>query len=489
MTKILTIMLAAALLTACSESIPLVSPSPPTIRNIEVSAPTSSLPLGDSVEVRATATAADGSPFHLIAVAWTSSDVAVATVTATGPLTAEVRTISEGSVSIIATVESHSGHLALAVGPSGIGTIVISVSTSGTEVDTDGYNIVVTGDGGGISKNIGVPSNGTETIAGVFPGVYAVAVTGVAPTCMLAKLPAVVVSAAKRTDVSVLVTCSGEMADIVYTDYVEGNDEIFVTRSNSTLLRRLTVQPGIDGSATWSPDGNHIAFVSGRWPNSDIYIMDTDGSNVVQLTTEPGGNYQPDWSPDGKRIAFMSTRAGKGDIYLINADGSDEKLITLPYGAQTPSWSPDGKQLAVARGGPQSPADLPGLWLMNPDGTNLRQITHDLSGSPPFWSDITPAWSPDGTTIVFSRQMRNYRDLFVVKVDGSGLTQLTFDRGATHPAWSPDGDRIAFSAGTGYCDYDSPEINDCSSKILTMPAKGGAESVLTTGFDPSWSRR
>jgi TolB protein len=208
----------------------------------------------------------------------------------------------------------------------------------------------------------------------------------------------------------------------------------------------------------------------------------------VQLTTEPGGNYQPAWSPDGKRIAFMSTRAGKGDIYLISADGSDEKLITLPYGAQTPSWSPDGKQLAVARGGPQSPVDLPGLWLMNPDGTNLRQITHDLSGSPPFWSDVTPAWSPDGTTIVFSRQTtRNYRDLFVVKVDGSGLTQLTVDRGATHPTWSPDGDQIAFSAVTGYCDYD--ELDDCSSKILTMPAKGGAASVVATGFDPSWRRR
>jgi probable HAF family extracellular repeat protein len=112
MTKVLTIMLAAALVTACSESTP---PLPPSIRTIHVSASTSSLVLGDSLEVRATATAADGSAVALGNVAWTSNNIAVATVTATGPLTAEVRTISAGSVFITATVESHSGQLALAV--------------------------------------------------------------------------------------------------------------------------------------------------------------------------------------------------------------------------------------------------------------------------------------------------------------------------------------------------------------------------------------
>lgn len=82
------------------------------------------------------------------------------------------------------------------------GTIVISVSTTGVEVGTDGYDTSVTA-GGGLLKYISVPSNGTKTIDSVVPGTYAAAVTGIAPNCSLAKLATVVVSAAKRADVSV----------------------------------------------------------------------------------------------------------------------------------------------------------------------------------------------------------------------------------------------------------------------------------------------
>jgi len=115
MKKVLTIILAAALLTACSESTTSLSPLQPPLRTIFVLSSTNHLVVGESMAVQATAQAADGSPFHLTTVEWTSSDVAVATVTATGPLTAKVQTISEGSVSITASVESHSGQLDLSV--------------------------------------------------------------------------------------------------------------------------------------------------------------------------------------------------------------------------------------------------------------------------------------------------------------------------------------------------------------------------------------
>jgi probable HAF family extracellular repeat protein len=114
--NVLMIMLAAALLTGCSESTPpLAPPISPSIQTITVSASTKSLVVGDSVEVRAIVIGSDGSPFPLATVGWKSSNIAIATVTATGPLTAEVRTISAGSVGITASIESHSSQIRLDV--------------------------------------------------------------------------------------------------------------------------------------------------------------------------------------------------------------------------------------------------------------------------------------------------------------------------------------------------------------------------------------
>ena len=62
---------------------------------------------------------------------------------------------------------------------------------------------------------------------------------------------------------------------------------------------RLTDDPAEDFQATWSPEGNRIAFGSDRDGNDDIYVMDADGSNVVRLTDDPDDDFSPDWSPDG----------------------------------------------------------------------------------------------------------------------------------------------------------------------------------------------
>lgn len=116
MIKSLTFVLAAALLTACSESTTAPPPpSTPSISAIQISAPTTSVVQGDVLEIRASGKAADGSAVPLTAVAWTSSNTAVATVVPTGDVTAQVRTISAGSVTITATIESHSAQLAIAV--------------------------------------------------------------------------------------------------------------------------------------------------------------------------------------------------------------------------------------------------------------------------------------------------------------------------------------------------------------------------------------
>jgi TolB protein len=106
-------------------------------------------------------------------------------------------------------------------------------------------------------------------------------------------------------------------------------NDLYVVNVDGSGLTNLTASSAAEGMASFSPDGEHIAFVSaadGR--NGEIYVMNQDGSNVVRLTENTAQDVRPLWSPDGSHIAFISDRDGTMDIYVMNADGTDQTRIT-----------------------------------------------------------------------------------------------------------------------------------------------------------------
>jgi Tol biopolymer transport system component len=172
-----------------------------------------------------------------------------------------------------------------------------------------------------------------------------------------------------------------------------------------------------DTLPAWSPDGSQIVFMSNRDGNFDIYVMNVDGSHVRQLTRDAFGalyfiksaaDITPTWSPDGERIAFASGRNNgmmtfmDTDIYLMDPDGSH--VVRIPNDLYTdafPAWSPDGKKIAFI-GMPAPRDDITDILVMDVDSHQITKVKEDLAVA-------TPAvWSPDSRNINFVYENKLY---------------------------------------------------------------------------------
>jgi len=192
--------------------------------------------------------------------------------------------------------------------------------------------------------------------------------------------------------------------------------------------------------------GGHVLFHRREqtgWMN--IYVLDPETGDLTQLTKGQGNNYDPAWSPDGSRIAFISDRDRKppyGTIWLMNADGSDPHplLETGDYIELGPTWSPDGTRIAFQSN--RGEGVNPDIFILDIASGALTNLTNHPN------MDANPAWSPDGTKIAFVSDRSGNPEIWVVNTDGSELRQITKrpSLGDWRPDWSPDGRSLIFES-------------------------------------------
>jgi len=275
------------------------------------------------------------------------------------------------------------------------------------------------------------------------------------------------------------------------------------------------------GEPCLSPDRRRVAYVVSRIDGeanayrSAVWVASLDGSEEPrQFTSGERGDASPRWSPDGRWLAFVSSRDGEekkahGELYVLRADGGEPRRLTEgEEGVESIAWSPDSRRIAFARrvrdeayeeedDRRRAPRrftrlfyklDSVGwtgdrrkhLFVVGLDGGDERQLTDGDC------EDEEPAWSPDGSRIVFSSMRGDRWDaelveaLYELEVDaeGAGPRRLSQpDESATMASFSPDGTLIAYR--------HEPEDGTYPhhGQIAVMRADGSDRRVLTASLD------
>ncbi len=210
-----------------------------------------------------------------------------------------------------------------------------------------------------------------------------------------------------------------------------------------------------------SPDGQWLVFVATDEANrEDLFVMHVDGAGRRRLTSDAHRNRTPRWSADGQRIAFYSDRSGKYEVWLIDPDGSDLRQVThtTGRGVYYPVWSPDASRLLYQhRGVGNFIMDVNTPWA---EQSPERLPQGDVEVFTP-WS-----WSPDGQKLVGGLRLRGQQTRALATYSlATGEYEPLTTVGLEPAVWLEDSRRLLFdNQGTLYLvDSRSEQVRELLS--------------------------
>lgn len=197
-----------------------------------------------------------------------------------------------------------------------------------------------------------------------------------------------------------------------------------------------------------SPDGRHILFHSPTLPQY-LYTYDQVDHSLIRLSGESSSNLELEntvagrWSPTGSSILFTIEAGEPRGVAVMNRDGTGARII-VPYGVNA-SWYPDGQKIVYVNWDLTERDETRSrqIYVCNPDGTGIQRLTY-LDNSDAI---SVPTVSPDGNRIAFVHLKNGESlELYLMNIDGTDIRQITEGPGyVDRPEWHPDGSRLLFT--------------------------------------------
>jgi Tol biopolymer transport system component/DNA-binding winged helix-turn-helix (wHTH) protein len=188
-------------------------------------------------------------------------------------------------------------------------------------------------------------------------------------------------------------------------------------------VTQVTFSMDLDSFPSFSPDGKMLAYASLQKSKLDLFVRPfAPGSQTRQVTDDGQQNVQPDWSPDGQYLVYHSI--ARGGIWVVPATGGSTRQIA-EFGS-SPRWSPDGRSI-VYQSSEVHGLDVPTalapstLWITTFPAGERRPLT---KADAPAGGHSQPAWSFDGTRVVFLRQYFGPTEVWTIDVPSGVLTRV-----------------------------------------------------------------
>ena len=274
---------------------------------------------------------------------------------------------------------------------------------------------------------------------------------------------------------------------LVYHRSNNDQSPAYVRLNPETSARQLIADMQGGGPAAPTPDGQALIFprvnylplplrISGSpelgW--NDLFRLDVAAGTIRQLTRGARA-HEPDVSPDGTQIACVLAGTGTRELALLPIEGGTPRVLQpgAPGLAFTPAWSPDGRLITYSR---WKPGGFRDIHIYDLAAATDRAISIDRA------MDIDPRFSPDGRFILFSSDRSGINDIYAHELRTGRLFQVTnVLAGAFEPAVSPDGRRLVFTGFTsdGFDLWSTPY-----DPSQFLPAQPYANARLDASPDP-----